>query len=80
MFFCGIGKTAALNTLIGASNLPSVSPTTLKEREREAGIAFEAVADETYCQAQLEKKGKQVYIIYYVLYSYVRKSNNLSFF
>lgn len=53
-----------------------VSPTTLKKREKEAGVAFGAVADETCCEALLEEKSRQVSIIYYVLYS-VRKLYNL---
>lgn len=64
MLFCGIGETA-LDTLLGALNLPSVSPTKLRERdrqrdrEREADIALEAVVYETCQKALREKKGRQ---------------------
>ncbi|XP_048743376.1 uncharacterized protein LOC125656832 isoform X3 [Ostrea edulis] len=55
MLFCGIGETA-INALLAALNLPSVTPTTLKRREREAGVAFEAVADATCQNAILNEK------------------------
>lgn len=57
MLFCGIGETT-INSLLGALNLPSVSKTTLKKREREAGIAFEEVAYESCCEALLEEKSR----------------------
>lgn len=57
MLFCGIGETT-INSLLGALNLPSVTKTTLKKREREAGIAFEEVAYESCCEALLEEKSR----------------------
>lgn len=74
MYFCGIGETA-VNTFLGALNLPCF-PHNTEKRERVAGVAFGAVADETCCEALLEEKSRQVSIIYYVLYS-VRKLYNL---
>ena len=58
MIFCGIGESVVYN-LLAALNLPSISPTTLKKKERKAGIAFEKVASET-CIGELatEKRGK----------------------
>ncbi|XP_062617449.1 uncharacterized protein LOC134279113 [Saccostrea cucullata] len=50
MIFCGIGESV-VNNLLAALNLPNISPTTLKRREREAGSAFEAVATETCSDA-----------------------------
>jgi hypothetical protein len=46
MIFCGIGESV-VNNLLPALNLPSISHSTLKKREREAGLAIEAVAHET---------------------------------
>lgn len=57
MLFCGIGETT-INSLLGALNLPSVTKTTLKRREREAGIAFEEVAYESCCEALMEEKSR----------------------
>ncbi|XP_062605184.1 uncharacterized protein LOC134266976 [Saccostrea cucullata] len=57
ILFCGIGETV-VNTLLCALDLPSVSPTTLKKREREAGIALEAVADDTCQDALREEKDR----------------------
>lgn len=57
MLFCGIGETT-VNSLLGALNLPSVTKTTLKKKEREAGIAFEEVAYESCCEALLEEKSR----------------------
>lgn len=57
MLFCGIGETT-INSLLGALNLPSVTKTTLKKREREPGIAFEEVAYESCCEALLEEKSR----------------------
>lgn len=57
MLFCGIGETT-INSLLVALNLPSVTKTTLKKREREEGIAFEEVANESCCEALLEEKSR----------------------
>ena len=59
MLFCGLGETV-LNNLFAALNLPYVSSTTFKKRERETGIVFEAVADKTCDDAILEEKRKYV--------------------
>lgn len=74
MYFCGIGETA-VNTFLGALNLPCFPHNTENERKR-GRSSFRAVADETCCEALLEEKSRQVSIIYYVLYS-VRKLYNL---
>lgn len=66
MLFCGIGETA-INALLAALNLPSVTPTTLKRREREAGVAFEAVADATCQNAILNEKNRHVYLCEMIL-------------
>lgn len=42
MIFCGIGESV-VNTLLAVLNLPTIFPTTLKRRDREARLAFEAV-------------------------------------
>lgn len=42
MIFCGIGESV-VNTLLSVLNLPTIFPTTLKRRDREARLAFEAV-------------------------------------
>ena len=55
MIFCGIGESI-VNNLLAALNLPSISPTTLKKKEREAGIAFEEVASETCTEALAAEK------------------------
>lgn len=58
MIFCGIGESI-VNNLLAALNLPSISPTTLKKKEREAGIAgiaFEEVASETCIEALAAEK------------------------
>ena len=55
MLFCGLGETV-LNNLFAALNLPYVSPTTFKKRQRETGIVFDAVADKTCDDAILEGK------------------------
>lgn len=57
ILFCGIGDTE-INSLLGALNLPSVTKTTLKRREREAGIAFKEVAYESCCEALMEEKSR----------------------
>lgn len=46
MIFCGIGESV-VNTLLAVLNLPTIFPTTLKRREREARLTFEAVTNET---------------------------------
>lgn len=55
MLFCGLGETA-INNLFAAINLPHISATTLKRRERETGIVFESVADMTCDDAIAEEK------------------------
>lgn len=55
MLFCGLGETA-INNLFAAINLPHISATTLKRRERETGIVFESVADRTCDDAIAEEK------------------------
>lgn len=55
MILCGIGESI-VNNLLAALNLPSISPTTLKKKEREAGIAFEEVASETRIEALAAEK------------------------
>lgn len=55
MLLCGIGDTT-INSLLGTLNLPPVTKTTLKRRERETGIAFAEVAYESCCQALWKKR------------------------
>ena len=55
MIFCGIGESI-VNHSLDALNLPSISPTTLKNKETEAGIAFEEVASETCIEALAAEK------------------------
>lgn len=55
LLFCGLGETA-INNLFAAINLPHISATTLKRRERETGIVFESVADMTCDDAIAEEK------------------------
>lgn len=55
MIYCGIEESIVYN-LLAALNLPSISPTTLKKKERKAGIAFEELASETCIEALATEK------------------------
>ncbi|OWF51627.1 hypothetical protein KP79_PYT11690 [Mizuhopecten yessoensis] len=54
LIYCGIGETT-INKILAALNIPKISATTLKRREREAGTALESVA-ETTCDEALQKE------------------------
>ena len=57
MIFCDNEEKSVVNNLPAALNLPSISHSTLKKREREAGLAIEAVAHEACSEAvDVEKK------------------------
>lgn len=50
MIFHGVGERVAKSLLVSL-NLPTISPTTPKRREREVGLALESVANETCNEA-----------------------------
>lgn len=60
MIFCGIWESI-VNNLLAALNIPCISPTTRKKKEREAGIAFEEVESET-CIKDLAAEKRRYHI------------------
>jgi hypothetical protein len=59
-----------INNFLAALNIPTISSTTLKRREREVGCVFEAVAQESCNDALLDEKkryGFSLHLLFYVL-------------